>query len=289
LLGKSICARAGFDFDIRVQLGAGAYICGEESALLESMEGKRGTPRDRPPFPTEHGYLKQPTVIDNVETFACAARIMERGATWFSGFGTKQSTGTKLMCISGDCPQPGVYEVPFGITVNGLLDLVGARDVGYVQMSGPSGEAIAPKDFGRTIAYEDLSTGGSTMIFDESRDVLDVALQFTDFFIDESCGWCAPCRVGTTLLKRGMERIVAGRAALSDINAIDSLAQTVARMSRCGLGQTAPNPILSTMRNFPEVYEARVRPELFVPAVELRDALRDAVDVQGREPVIRAS
>jgi len=289
LLGDAIDGRAGFDFDIRIQLGAGAYVCGEESALLESLEGRRGTPRERPPFPTEHGYLGRPTAIDNVETFACATRIIERGASWFGGFGTPQSTGTKLMSVSGDCTVPGVYEVPFGTTLNALLDLVGATDVGYVQMSGPSGEAVAPKDFGRTLAYEDLSTGGSTMIFGEHRDVLDVALQFTRFFVDESCGWCTPCRVGTTLLAREMEKIVAGRATQSDVEAIDSLASTVARMSRCGLGQTAPNPILTTMRNFPALYEARLQPGVFMPAVELRDALRDAIDVQGREPVSPAN
>jgi len=289
LLGTCIGAQSGFDFDIRIQLGAGAYICGEESALLESLEGKRGTPRERPPFPTEHGYLKQPTVIDNVETFACATRVVERGASWFLGFGTRQSTGTKLMSVSGDCPNPGVYEVPFGLTINELLDLVGATEVGYVQMSGPSGEAVAPKDFGRTIAYEDVSTGGSTMIFGKHRDVLDVALQFIRFFVDESCGWCTPCRVGTTLLEREMEKIVAGRATQSDLRAIGSLANTVARMSRCGLGQTAPNPILTTMRDFPEMYEARLRPEVFMPSVDLRDALRDAIDVQGREPVAPAN
>jgi [NiFe] hydrogenase diaphorase moiety large subunit len=165
LLGKNIGAREGFDFDIRIQLGAGAYICGEESALLESLEGKRGAPRDRPPFPTERGYLRQPTAIDNVETFACAARIMEKGAAWFAGFGTAQSTGTKLMSVSGDCAHPGVYEVPFGITLNELLDMVGSSDAQYVQVSGPSGQSIAPKDFGRRIAYEDLSTGGSMMVF----------------------------------------------------------------------------------------------------------------------------
>jgi [NiFe] hydrogenase diaphorase moiety large subunit len=168
------------------------------------------------------------------------------------------------------------------------LDLIGVHDAGYVQMSGPSGEAIAPKDFGRTIAYEDLSTGGSTMIFDKTRDVLDIALQFAEFFVDESCGWCAPCRVGTQLLKRELEKIVAGRATLGDIRAIDSLAQTVGRMSRCGLGQTAPNPILTTLKNFPESYEARLRPELFTPAIDLHAALRDAVGIQGREPVTQA-
>jgi len=285
LLGANIGGHEGFDFDIRIQLGAGAYICGEESALLESLEGKRGAPRDRPPFPTERGYLQQPTAIDNVETYACAARIMEKGAEWFRGYGTKESSGTKLMSVSGDCSHPGVYEVPFGITVNALLDLVGAPDAEYVQISGPSGQSVAPKDFGRRIAYEDLSTGGSTMIFGPTRDVLDIALQFAAFFVDESCGWCTPCRVGTTLLKQGMEKIVAGRASLSDLPATEALANTVMRMSRCGLGQSAPNPILTTMRSFPELYEARLASEPFVPLVSLHDALREAVAVQGREPV----
>jgi [NiFe] hydrogenase diaphorase moiety large subunit len=285
LLGTNICGKKDFDFDIRIQLGAGAYICGEESSLLESLEGKRGAPRDRPPFPTERGYLGQPTAIDNVETLACAARIMEKGASWFAGFGTKESTGTKLMSVSGDCQRPGVYEVSFGVTIHEFLDLVGAPDASYVQISGPSGQAVAPKDFGRRIAYEDLSTGGSTMIFGPERDVLEIALQFADFFVDESCGWCAPCRVGTTLLKQGMEKIVAGRATLADMAATNSLADTVVRMSRCGLGQSAPNPILTTMRNFPELYEARLAPASFEPLVTLHDALREAIEVQGREPV----
>jgi [NiFe] hydrogenase diaphorase moiety large subunit len=286
VLGHDICGRAGFDFDIRIQLGAGAYICGEESSLLESLEGKRGAPRDRPPFPTERGYLQQPTAIDNVETFACAARIIGKGADWFTGFGTKESTGTKLMSVSGDCAVPGVYEVAFGMTVNELLDLVGAVDAHYVQVSGLSGQAGAPKDFGRRLAYEDLSSGGSTMIFGPDRDVLDTALQFSEFFVAESCGWCTPCRVGTTLLKQGMAKLVAGRATAGDLAQMDSLGQTVMRMSRCGLGQSAPNPILTTMRNFPELYEARLSPAPFTPLTPLHDALRDAVVVQGREPAI---
>jgi [NiFe] hydrogenase diaphorase moiety large subunit len=285
LLGTKICGREGFDFDIRIQLGAGAYICGEESSLLESLEGKRGAPRDRPPFPTERGYLQQPTVIDNVETFACAARIIEKGAVWFAGYGTRESTGTKLMSVSGDCTHPGVYEVPFGITLNELLDMVGAADARYVQVSGPSGQAVAPKDFGRRIAYEDLSTGGSTMIFGPKRDVLDIALQFANFFVAESCGWCTPCRVGTTLLKQGMEKVVAGRATLTDLARMEALSNTVMRMSRCGLGQTAPNPILTTMRSFPELYEARLAPAPFTPIITLHDALREAAEVQGRGPV----
>jgi [NiFe] hydrogenase diaphorase moiety large subunit len=284
LLGPKVLGKDGFDFDIRIQLGAGAYICGEESSLIESLEGKRGSPRDRPPYPTERGYLQQPTAIDNVETLACASRIMEKGAAWFAGFGTPDSTGTKLMSVSGDCSRPGVFEVPFGITVNELLDLTGAPDAAYVQVSGPSGQAVAPKDFGRRIAYEDLSTGGSIMVFGPGRDVLDIARQFTDFFAEESCGWCAPCRVGTTLLRQGMEKIVAGRATLADLAATEVLANSVVRMSRCGLGQTAPFPILTTMRSFPELYEARLAAAAFEPRVTLEDALREAVAVQGREP-----
>jgi [NiFe] hydrogenase diaphorase moiety large subunit len=283
LLGTAITGRAGFDFDIRIQLGAGAYICGEESSLLESLEGKRGAPRDRPPFPTERGYLHQPTAVDNVETFVCAARILEHGAAWFTADGTPESAGTKLMSVSGDCPRPGVYEVPFGITVNALLDLVGAPEAGFVQVGGPSGQSVAPRDFGRRIAYEDLSTGGSTMVFGPQRDVLDIALQFARFFVDESCGWCTPCRVGTTLLEQGMQTIVAGRATLADIADTEALANTVARMSRCGLGQTAPNPILSTMRSFPHLYEARLRPDTS-PRLDLAAALQEAIAIQGREP-----
>ncbi len=286
LLGTDILGRKGFDFDIRIQLGAGAYICGEESSLLESLEGKRGAPRDRPPFPTERGYLGQPTAIDNVETFACAARILAKGAAWFSSFGTPESTGTKLMSVAGDCERPGVYEVPFGITLNDLLDMVGATDAAFVQVSGASGQSIAPKDFGRRLAYEDLSTGGSTMVFGPTRDVLAIALHFAGFFVDESCGWCTPCRVGTTLLQQAMAKIVAGRATLADLKAMESLGNTVARMSRCGLGQSAPTAILSTMRNFPELYETRISNATFSPRVSLHDALRAAVEVQGREPVL---
>lgn len=285
LLGNSVCGREGFDFDIRVQLGAGAYVCGEESALIESLEGKRGAPRDRPPFPTDRGYLHQPTAVDNVETFACVARIMEQSPEWFAGYGTRDSTGTKLLSVSGDCPHTGVYEVPFGITVNELLDLVDASDAAFVQVGGPSGQCVAPKDFGRRIAFEDLSTGGSIMVFGPGRDVLDVAQQFTEFFVEESCGWCTPCRVGTTLLKKSMEKILGDRGTLADIAALEALANTVTRMSRCGLGQTAANPILTTMRNFPQAYEARLQPEPFLPRVTLREALAEAVAIQGREPV----
>lgn len=285
LLGGAICGHDAFGFEIRIQSGAGAYICGEESALIESLEGKRGAPRDRPPFPTEHGYRDRPTAVNNVETLACVARIMENGPETFAALGTRESTGTKLMSLSGDCPHPGLYEVPFGITLNGLLDLAGAPDAGFVQVGGPSGRSVAPKDFGRRLAYEDLSTGGSIMIFGPDRDVLDIVLQFAEFFADESCGWCTPCRVGTALLRDQMAHVAAGRATLRDIGALESLAGTVARTSRCGLGQTAPNPILSTMRNFPERYEARLQAADFVSKIDLIAAQRESAALQGRHPV----
>ena len=258
LLGERAGGCAGFDFDIRIQIGAGAYICGEESALIESLEGKRGAPRDRPPYPTDYGYLGQPTAVNNVETLACAARILECGASWFSQYGTAESKGTKLMCLSGDCAAPGIYEVPFGTTLNELLDLAGAGDAEAVQVSGAAGQCVAPKDFGRSLAYEDLSTGGSTMVFGPQRDILQVVLQFAEFFADESCGWCVPCRVGTVLLRENVLRVLDGRATEADLAALERLAGSVGKLSRCGLGQSAPNPILSTLRNFPHLYESRL-------------------------------
>ena len=188
-----------------------------------------------------------------------------------------------MLSVSGDCPRPGVYELPFGVTVNELLDMVGAPEAKFVQVGGPSGQCIGPKDYGRRIAYEDLSTGGSIMVFGQNRDVVETALQFTRFFVEESCGWCTPCRVGTTILKQTLEKILHGRGTLSDIAFMEGFAGTVMRSSRCGLGQTAPNPILSTMRNFPEAYEALLKSDEFLPRFSLSETLRAAVEVQGRE------
>jgi [NiFe] hydrogenase diaphorase moiety large subunit len=285
LLGKDICGLDGFHFDIRIELGAGAYICGEESALIESLEGNRGAPRDRPPFPTERGYLGQPTSVNNVETLACVTRILEKGADWFTQFGTRESTGTKLLSVAGDCEHPGVYEVPFGVTVNEVLDMVGAGDAEAVQVGGPSGQCVAPKDFGRQLCFEDLPTGGSTMIFGPQRDLLDIVRQFAEFFAEEACGWCVPCRVGTTVFVKLLDKILAGRGTLDDVRQLESLSRTVGRTSRCGLGQTAPNPILSTLRNFPHLWEARIKKTDFIPVFELEQSLRTAIAVQGRLPV----
>jgi [NiFe] hydrogenase diaphorase moiety large subunit len=285
LLGRDICGSDGFNFDIRIELGAGAYICGEESALIESLEGKRGAPRDRPPFPTERGYLDQPTAVVNVETLACIPRILEKGAEWFTQFGTRESAGTKLLSVAGDCEHPGVYEVPFGITVNEMLDMVGGGDAEAVQVGGPAGQCVAPKDFGRQLCFEDLPTSGSTMVFGPQRDLLDIVRQFAEFFADEACGWCVPCRVGTTVFVQMLDKILHDRGTLHDVQRLESLSRTVARTSRCRLGQTAPNPILNTLRDFPNLWEARIRKLDFIPAVDLAESLRAAITVQGRLPI----
>jgi [NiFe] hydrogenase diaphorase moiety large subunit len=260
LLGQKIRGKEGFDFDIRIQMGAGAYICGEETALINSAEGARGVPKNRPPFPAQSGYLGRPTVVNNVETLCCVSRIFEHGAGWFAQHGSKGSAGTKLLSVSGDCLRPGVYEVEFGITLDALLKLVGARDTAAVQVGGASGQMVGPSDFGRTICYDDLATGGSVMVFNRERDLLDVARQFMEFFCEESCGYCVPCRVGNHLLKQRLEHIIAGRGEPDDLGYLEQLGNVVRVSSRCGLGQTSPNPVLSTLKNFRSAYEARVKP-----------------------------
>ena len=284
LLGQNICGREGFNFDIRIQLGAGAYICGEESALIESLEGKRGAPRDRPPFPVQKGYKNEPTAVNNVETLCCVARILEKGADWFTSMGTKDSTGTKLLSVSGDCEHPGVYEIEYGISVEHVLEIVGAEDAQAVQVGGPSGQCIAPKDFGRSISFEDLPTGGSFICFGPDRDLLEYMRQFTEFFVEESCGWCVPCRVGTTLLLKKLEKVLDNRGTRSDLEEMERIGNTVKKMSRCGLGQTAANPILKTLQDFSKLYEARIQPDEFIPSFDLSKALEEGCAITGRTP-----
>ncbi len=286
LLGKF---ENGFSFDIRIQMGAGAYVCGEESALISSCEGLRGAPKDRPPFPVEKGFLGLPTSVNNVETLCAAARLLEKGAEWFAAIGTKDSTGTKAFSVSGDCQKPGVYEIPFGITVSDLLAKVGGTGAQAVLVGGPSGSFIAPAAFSRRLAFEDLATGGSIMVFGKSRDLVEVARQFMEFFVEESCGWCVPCRVGNVLILRTLEKILAGNALPADLEYLEKLCLTVKKMSRCGLGQTSPNPALTTLQNFRELYQARLSPDAepgLMPSFDLRVALADAVEVQGRQPVL---
>ena len=273
LLGQRILGNTAFDFDIEIVVGAGAYICGEESALLESLEQKRGVPRVRPPFPVTHGYLNQPTVVNNVETLVAAAHIAAKGADWFKAQGTEKSAGSKLLSISGDCKVPGIYEYPFGVTLQQVLDDCGATNAEAVQVGGPSGALVNKADFARKIAFEDLATGGSMMIYAAGSDLLKVVRNFTHFFAHESCGFCTPCRVGTPLLRKYLDKIAAGHGTAYDREEMARLAKLVKKRSHCGLGQTAANPILDLLERFPQVCEQRLLHQDYEPFFNLDAAL----------------
>jgi len=283
LLGTGILGRTEFDFDIEIHLGAGAYICGEESALIESLEGKRGTPRNRPPFPVTEGYLGQPTVVNNVETFAASCLIAQRGGAWYAGIGTGASAGTKILSVSGDCARPGLYEYPFGVSVGDVLDACGAIDAQAVQVSGPSGICVSSSEFGRRIAFEDLPTAGAFMVFDHSRDMFEIARNFVHFFAHESCGFCTPCRVGTSLLKKLMDKLNNGHGSPYDLAEIEKLNHLLQSMSHCGLGHSACNPVLDTIAKFRPAYERRLQHKEFEPAFDLDRALRKARQMTGRD------
>ena len=283
LLGENILGIPGADFDIEIHLGAGAYICGEESALIESLEGKRGTPRNRPPFPVTNGYLDQPTVVNNVETFAAAALIALNGGDWYAGIGTRHSAGTKLLSVAGDCARPGIYEYPFGVSVRQVLADCGAEDVQAVQVSGPSGVCIAPAEFDRIIGFEDIPTAGAFTIFNHSRDMFEVARNYVHFFQHESCGFCTPCRVGTSLLKNLMDKLHNGCGSPYDFAEIEKLNQLLQSMSHCGLGHTACNPVLDTIARFRPAYEQRMTRQDFTPAFDLDRALAAARQMTGRD------
>ncbi len=282
LLGNDILGHADFNFDIDIHLGAGAYICGEESALIESLEGKRGTPRNRPPFPVTHGYLNMPTVVNNVETFAAASLIALNGGAWYAGIGTGASSGTKILSVSGDCDCPGIYEYPYGVTVAQVLDDCGARDTQAVQISGPSGVCIAPDEFGRRIAFEDIPTAGSFMVFDKTRDMFEVARNFVHFFKHESCGFCTPCRVGTSLLSNMMDKLANGYGSPYDFAEIEKLNALLQSTSHCGLGHSACNPVLETIAKFRPAYDTRLAHKDFVPSFDLDRALSQARQMTGR-------
>jgi len=283
LLGQSILGVDGFDFDIDIHLGAGAYVCGEESALIESLEGKRAIPRVRPPFPVTHGLHNKPTVVNNVETFCTAAKIAVQGGEWFAGIGTRYSKGTKLLSISGDCSRPGVYEYPFGVRLTQILEDCGAEDVQAVQVGGAAGHCIPERKFDRQISFEDLSTGGSFMIFNKERNLLEMVQNFAEFFAHESCGFCTPCRIGTSLMKGLIEKVSAGHATRLDLKEVRDLAKIMRQTSSCGLGLTAPTVVIDTMEKFPEVYARRLDAKDFEPAFDLDRALEDARRITGRE------
>ncbi|MFY9259242.1 MAG: NAD(P)H-dependent oxidoreductase subunit E [Gallionella sp.] len=283
LLGRSILGQTDFDFDIEIHLGAGAYICGEESALIESLEGKRGTPRNRPPFPVTNGYLNQPTVVNNVETFAATSLIAVKGGEWYASIGTAVSSGTKILSVSGDCARPGLYEYPFGVTVAQVLADCGAEDTQAVQISGASGMCLAPAEFNRQIAFEDIPTAGALMVFDQSRDMFEVARNFVHFFAHESCGFCTPCRVGTSLLANMMDKLAQGRGSPYDFAEIEKLNGLLQSTSHCGLGHSACNPVLDTIAKFRPAYEKRLANQDFVPAFDLDYALTQARQMTGRD------
>ena len=282
LLGQGICGSA-VDFDIEIHLGAGAYVCGEESALLESLEGKRGVPRNRPPYPVTHGYLQQPTVVNNVETLCAAALIALDGAERYRGLGTPRSPGTKLLAVAGDCPRPGVYEFPFGVPVHQVLEESGAAGAQAVQVGGPSGICIDASEFGRRIAFEDLACAGAFTVFGPGRDLFEVARNYTRFFAHESCGFCTPCRVGTSMLAHIMDKIHAGNGSRHELEEMARLNSVLLKSAHCGLGHTACNPVLDTLKRFRPSYVRRLGSHTFTPAFDLDGALAAARRVTGRD------
>ncbi len=252
LLGRAILKKKDFHFDVEIRMGSGAYICGEETALIESLEGQRGEPRNRPPFPVDTGFLGRPTIVNNVETLAWVTCIFAKGAEWFRAIGTDKSAGLKLFSVSGDCTRPGVYEFPMGTTVADLLREVGGEQAKAVQIGGASGRCVPAAEFNRTIAFEDIPTGGSIIVFGPGRDMLEVAVNFMDFFVEESCGQCTPCREGNAKLLEGLHKLETGDCSSAYLGELCALGRTMQRASKCGLGQSSPNAFLSIVQHFPD-------------------------------------
>jgi [NiFe] hydrogenase diaphorase moiety large subunit len=285
LLGNAIQGKAGFDFDIDIHVGCGAYVCGEESALIESLEGKRGTPRIRPPFPVERGYLGQPSTVNNVETFSAATHIAVHGGAWWAGIGTPQSTGTKIHSVSGDCERPGLYEYPFGTRIGRILEDCGARDTQAVQVGGPSGVCLSALEFGRRIGFEDVPTAGAFMVFDRSRDMFDVVRNFAEFFAHESCGFCTPCRVGTELVVRRLDKLGKGYGSSEDVQVLYELDKLMHSATHCGLGAAACNPLRDTIAKFRPAYEQHLKSLHFAPGFDMDAELSQARMATGRDDI----
>jgi len=268
LLGSRILEQ-GFQFRIDLRIGAGAFVCGEETALIASIEGKRGQPRQRPPYPPASGLWGAPTLINNVETFANIAPIVEKGAEWFASIGTANSKGTKVFALAGKIANPGLIEVPMGATLREILFDIGGGVPGQklkaAQTGGPSGGCIPEQLLDTPVDYESLAKIGSIMgsggliVMDDTSCMVDVARFFMDFCMDESCGKCIPCRAGTLQMHDILQRITTGAASEHDLEVLKSLAELLRETSLCGLGQTAPNPVISTLKYFPEEYEAHIR------------------------------
>ena len=286
LLGTAILGDSNFDFEIKIFMGAGAYICGAETALIESLHGNRGVPRRRLPYPVHQGYNKKPTVVNNVETFCSAVKALQIGSETFSKIGTTQSRGTKLLSISGDCEKPGIYEFQYGVSVREVLESCGA-DISTVQMvqnSGPAGNSLSPEDFDRQFAFEDVNSTGSIMIFNNSRDLLEIVQNFANFFVHESCGFCTPCRVGTSIIKNLVHKVRKGRGSNVDLKEMQELSILIKNTAHCGLGMTATNHISDTLKKFPQVYKKYLHnSESLHPTFDLDAALEDARQLTHRQ------
>ena len=242
----------GLDFTIDIFLGAGAYVCGEETALIESMEGKRGEPRNKPPYPIQEGYLGKPTVVNNVETFASATMVNRMGADKYKSLGTDDQRGSKLFSISGDSPKEGVHELELGMSLENFANEFGDGDTKAVQVGGVAGFCIPRKQFKASIIGEGNTTGGATMIFNSSRSMYNVLHNYLDFFAEESCGQCTPCRIGTQQLLKGIEAVKAGTKSPEYLDQLVKLAETMRLTSKCGLGQSVTNSFSSIVKNFKE-------------------------------------
>lgn len=269
ILGKSVLG-TDFSFDADVRIGAGAFVCGEETALIHSVEGKRGMPRMRPPYPSVSGLWKKPTVINNVETMGNISAIINNGAAWFSAIGTEHSKGTKVFALAGQLRNTGLIEVPMGITLREIVDEIGGgipnqREFKAAQTGGPSGGCIPPEYIDTPVDYESLKALGSIMgsgglvIIDDTTAMPDFARFFIDFCVDESCGKCVPCRVGTVQIRTLLDKIIGGQAGLEDLEKLEKLCVMVKKTSLCGLGQSAPNPIISTLNYFRHEYETLIQ------------------------------
>ena len=248
----------GFDIDIRE--GAGAYVCGEESALMESIEGKRGEARYRPPFPTVAGLWQKPTTINNVETLMNIPQILLNGGGWYSGIGTERSKGTKVFSVSGDVAKPGVYELALGSPLRELVEeLASARDVKLMQIGGATGRIIPYEMIDTPLAFEDILGAGAVTVFDKSRDVIDIVHRTMEFLAEESCGKCTPCRQGTEVMVEILERFCRGEGLKKDTRVLEDLSDTMMISSLCGLGQAAPFAVTDTLKYFRDDYERRIR------------------------------
>lgn len=257
VLGRGILGKKNFNFDIEIRLGKGAYVCGEETALIESLEGGRGEARNRPPFPVNTGFQGEPTVVNNVETFLAIPHIIFKGAEWFKSIGTEKSSGSKLLSVSGDCKKPGVYEVPFGTSVKKVLAMVDAKNTKAVQVGGASGICIGRSQFNRKLSFEDLPTGGSIIVFSDRRKIVDAIENFLLFFEEESCGQCTPCREGISVLINYLKKIKEDNFSVRDLDDLKSLIETTRIASKCGLGQSAGVAFESFLDNFKKEYRAR--------------------------------